>query len=77
MPQAAVAAIGAYLTAAIAASGYAFFVQAFLYVATSYLLKRASDALTPRQRSPGLGTSAGTTLYLPDAKTVLGTPYAG
>lgn len=64
MPQAAVAAIAGYLVAAGASAAIATFIaQVFVYVATSYLLNRASALLAPKRRSPGLGTGTEINYY--------------
>lgn len=57
MPQAAVGAISAFFVAVGAsAATAAFLAKVFVYVATSYLLNRASKALAPKRRSAGLGS---------------------
>lgn len=57
MPQAAVSAISAFFVAVGAsAATAAFLAKVFVYVATSYLLNRASKALAPKRRSAGLGS---------------------
>lgn len=57
MPQAAVTVIAGWLVAAGATAAVATFAaQVFVYAATSYLLGRASKALTPKRRGAGLGT---------------------
>lgn len=54
MPQAAVTAIAGYF--AITGAVQLFLVKVFVYVATAYLLNRASKALAPKRRQAGLGT---------------------
>jgi hypothetical protein len=59
MPQAAIAAISTYLVSiGASAAAAAFFAKAFVYIATAYLLNRASQALAPNPRSSGLGSGA-------------------
>lgn len=63
MPQAAVAAIGIFVTSAIGKLAASFVVKFFLYVAAAYLLDRAAAAIAPRRRSNGLGVGTEVNYY--------------
>lgn len=59
MPQAAVTVVaGFFAGVGFSAAAATFLAKVFVYVAATYLLNRASQALAPKQRSAGLGSGA-------------------